>query len=76
MNGIGAGIDVALWIDVMVKRSLSQSAINQLNTANLNHAIARCWIETSGFSIEYHLTHYVVPSRSSGLMFSGPLPAY
>jgi hypothetical protein len=44
MHSIGTGIDVALWIDVMVKRPLSQSAINQFNAANLNHAIARRWI--------------------------------
>jgi hypothetical protein len=57
MNGVGSRIDVALWINVMVKRTLSQSAINQLNAANLNYAIARRWIQTSGFGIEYDLTH-------------------
>jgi hypothetical protein len=41
----------------MVKRPLSQSPINELNAANLNHAIACRWIKASGFGIEYHLTH-------------------
>jgi hypothetical protein len=57
MNGIGARIDVALWIDVMVECSLSQSAVHQLNAANLNHTIARRWIKASGFGIEYDLAH-------------------
>jgi hypothetical protein len=57
MNSIGACIDVALWINVMVKCPLSQSTVNQLNAANLNHAVARRWIKASGFGIEYDLAH-------------------
>jgi hypothetical protein len=41
----------------MVKGPLSQPAINELNTANLNHAIACRWIKASGFGIEYDLAH-------------------
>jgi hypothetical protein len=57
VNGIGSGIDVALWINVMVKCPLSQSAVYQLNATNLNYAIARGWIQTSCFGIEYDLAH-------------------
>jgi hypothetical protein len=57
MNGIGTRINVALWIDVMVKGPLSQSAVHELNTANLNYAIARGWIKSGGFGIEDDLAH-------------------
>jgi hypothetical protein len=41
----------------MVKGALGQSAINELNAANLNHAIARSWIKAGGFGIEDDLAH-------------------
>jgi hypothetical protein len=41
----------------MVKGPLSQSAVHELNAANLNYAIACSWIKTSGFSIEDDLAH-------------------
>jgi hypothetical protein len=40
-----------------VEGTLGQSAVNELNATNLNHAITRRWIKASGFGIEYHLAH-------------------
>ena len=51
------GIDVPVWLEILVKIVAGQLTVNQLDTANLDYPMALLGLETGCFRIKYDLAH-------------------
>ena len=59
VHRLGAGIDFAFRIDVLVQMAPGQSAIFHLDAGDFDDAVTRARVEARGFGIENNLAHGV-----------------
>src|SRR5262245_36935920 len=65
MHCLGVDGHVALGIDVGMKRGARRNAVDQLDAADLDNAVATERIEAGGFGIENDLAHYLSSGAAS-----------
>ena len=57
VHGARALVDLALGVQVAVEMTAARAAIEQLDAADLDDAVAARGLEAGGFGIQYDLTH-------------------
>ncbi len=60
MHGDGVGMDVALRVEIAMELAPGGNAIDDLDTAKLDQAIAAGGIEAGRFRVEYDLAQHRV----------------
>jgi hypothetical protein len=57
VHPLGFNRNVAVWVQVELKRTPRGKVIHQLNTANFDDAMAVARLKPCGFCVEDYLTH-------------------
>ena len=65
VHGRGAGVDLALGIQVFVEVPAGGAAVHHLDAADLDDAMAALGLEAGGFGVEYDLSQAAILIRRS-----------
>ena len=74
MNGDGAGVDLALRVDIDVVVAAGELAVGELDAADLDHPVAVAPFEAGGFGIEHDLAHQPSSSTARPLACAASTP--